>query len=73
MGELLDNMLAGTKRVQETYDELIRELLFAIDELVDEDGNSHIDRLDEALHNIKNWLGWYDGRNDALLDWDARK
>ena len=73
MGDLLDNMLEGTKRVQDRYDELIRELILAIDELVDEDGNSHIDRLNKALYNIKEWLGWYDGRNETLLEWSERK
>ena len=73
MGNLLDNMLEGTKRVQDRYDELIRKLIFAIEEVVDENGNTHVDRLDDALHEIKDWLGYFDGRNDVLHKWSERK
>lgn len=69
-GDLADHMLEATKRVQEKYDELIRELLYALDEYGDE--NSTRD-LDQAIHNMKNWLGWYDERDMALLEWSARK
>jgi hypothetical protein len=66
-------MMAGQQRVKERYDELIRELLFAIDELVDEEGNANIERLDAALSAIKSWLGWTDGRDETLIEWAQRK
>ena len=73
MANFVDHVMAGTHNVRDRYDELVRQLIFAIDELVDEDGNTHTDRLDDALHEIKNWLGYFDGRNDALCNWSERK
>ena len=71
--ETSDRLMAQFYNTKDRYDELIRDLIFAIDELVDEDGNSHIDRLDDALHAMKTWLGYTDGRNDVLYDWALRK